>query len=64
MMNVRCPICERWMRGERAAWPQFPFCSPRCRGIDLGRWLTGAYRIPMEDGEEVPAADAEDVEAP
>lgn len=26
-----------------------PFCSPRCKTIDLGRWLDGDYRLPSED---------------
>jgi uncharacterized protein len=54
MNTVRCPICERRMEGQDTArWPQFPFCSPRCRTIDLGRWLGEAYRIPAAaEGEE------------
>jgi endogenous inhibitor of DNA gyrase (YacG/DUF329 family) len=37
------------MQGQsRAEWPQFPFCSPRCRLIDLGRWLGEDYRIAAE----------------
>lgn len=24
----------------------FPFCSPRCRALDLSRWFTGSYRVP------------------
>jgi endogenous inhibitor of DNA gyrase (YacG/DUF329 family) len=54
------------MEGQSTAeWPAFPFCSPRCRTIDLGRWLSEGYRIPSEaegedesvgftDGKEVP----------
>jgi endogenous inhibitor of DNA gyrase (YacG/DUF329 family) len=41
----QCPICHR----EVAAYPDnpsFPFCGPRCKLIDLGRWLDGTYRIP------------------
>jgi endogenous inhibitor of DNA gyrase (YacG/DUF329 family) len=38
-----------------AEWPQFPFCSDRCRLIDLGRWLGEDYRL---------AADAEDEAQP
>jgi endogenous inhibitor of DNA gyrase (YacG/DUF329 family) len=30
-------------------WPQFPFCSARCKTIDLGRWLNESYRLPAED---------------
>ncbi len=52
MIKVRCPICEREMEGERADWPQLPFCSPRCKKIDFGRWLGGTYRVPAESDEE------------
>jgi uncharacterized protein len=32
-------------------WPEWPFCSKRCRLVDLGRWLGGSYRIesPLRD---------------
>jgi uncharacterized protein len=53
MIKVRCPTCQRAMEGERADWPQFPFCSKRCKLIDLGRWLSGTtYGVPSERGEE------------
>jgi endogenous inhibitor of DNA gyrase (YacG/DUF329 family) len=29
-----------------------PFCSPRCRDVDLNRWLSGSYVIPGKDNEE------------
>jgi hypothetical protein len=32
----------------REANRDFPFCSARCRLLDMGRWLDGAYRIPGE----------------
>ncbi len=35
-------------------WPQFPFCSPKCKLIDLGRWLGEEYRVPAEPVEEPP----------
>lgn len=52
--NVRpCPTCQRDARKDDN--PAFPFCSPRCRAIDLGRWLNEDYRIPVEcDGGESP----------
>lgn len=28
--------------------PRFPFCSERCRLVDLGRWIDEEYRIPEE----------------
>jgi endogenous inhibitor of DNA gyrase (YacG/DUF329 family) len=33
-------------------WPHRPFCSERCRSIDLGSWLDGAYRISAPVSEE------------
>ncbi|MFC0409805.1 DNA gyrase inhibitor YacG [Roseomonas elaeocarpi] len=45
-----CPIC-----GRPAIPEQRPFCSARCRQIDLSHWLTGRYSIPGESlGEEEP----------
>ena len=53
MIKVRCPICDQLMEGESAAqWPQFPFCSPRCQTIDLGRWLGERYRVVPEGAAE------------
>ena len=50
---MTCPVC-----GRPAVEAYRPFCSRRCADVDLGRWLTGAYRVPApEDGED--AADAE-----
>jgi len=43
----RCPIC-----GRPAAPETHPFCSERCREVDLGRWLSGTYVIPARDGED------------
>ena len=43
----RCPICDK-DAAPRAAKTAFPFCSPRCKQIDLGRWLNEEYRIPVE----------------
>jgi endogenous inhibitor of DNA gyrase (YacG/DUF329 family) len=47
----------------RASNPAFPFCSARCKLLDLGKWLGEDYRIPgprAGDGEERPrAGDAE-----
>jgi uncharacterized protein len=49
----RCPVCRS---PAEAAYR--PFCSARCRDIDLSRWLSGGYAIPGghaaadEDGED------------
>jgi endogenous inhibitor of DNA gyrase (YacG/DUF329 family) len=41
-----------------AEWPQLPFCSERCRLIDLGRWLDERYRVEAEaEGEGPPHRD-------
>jgi uncharacterized protein len=42
-----CPIC-----GKPAAPGHRPFCSKRCRDVDLGRWLRGVYRVETDDGAE------------
>ncbi len=42
-----CPICEK-----PSAQAFHPFCSGRCADIDLNRWLTGAYVIPVSDDED------------
>ena len=40
----RCPVCGEAVAG-RAYNPLFPFCKPRCKQIDLGKWLGGDYVI-------------------
>ena len=47
---ARCPSCHRDAL-PRPENPAFPFCSPRCRAIDLGRWFTGAYVVPGKTTE-------------
>jgi uncharacterized protein len=62
MISVLCPICECVMEGQGTdAWPQFPFCSKRCKTIDLGRWLGEAYRIKAEEEEERTDSDEDDL---
>jgi endogenous inhibitor of DNA gyrase (YacG/DUF329 family) len=38
----KCPICNELTDAEVTT---FPFCSDRCRKIDLGKWLDGKYTI-------------------
>ncbi|HEX4021249.1 MAG TPA: DNA gyrase inhibitor YacG [Acidobacteriaceae bacterium] len=47
---LRCPICRTIVLSDD---PNVPFCSDRCRTIDLGKWASGAYRIssPILDPE-------------
>jgi endogenous inhibitor of DNA gyrase (YacG/DUF329 family) len=44
----RCPICRDRV-ASRPENPAFPFCSERCRLVDLGNWLGESYRIPALD---------------
>lgn len=48
--KVRCPQC-----GEYSLWstenPWRPFCSERCKQIDLGCWANESYRIPVQPDE-------------
>ena len=53
MIQGRCPICGKSYTIQALDdLPSFPFCSARCRLVDLGRWIDGAYTIP---GPEAPA---------
>ena len=59
---MRCPICKRQVDENERNRPDstFPFCSERCKLIDLGRWLSDKYQIPLsrdQDKEAPPAAD-------
>ena len=42
-----CPNC-----GKPAVEEFRPFCSKRCADVDLHRWLTGAYAIPVKEDED------------
>jgi endogenous inhibitor of DNA gyrase (YacG/DUF329 family) len=64
MNKISCPVCQREMTGERSAWPQFPFCSPRCKTIDLGRWLGERYRVSQEEDEPEDSIPDDDRELP
>lgn len=48
---VACPHC-----GKAAEWdpknPYRPFCSERCKMIDLGAWATESYRIPVAEDDD------------
>jgi uncharacterized protein len=51
-VKIVCPICKKTVK---ATGPEFPFCSERCRTIDLGKWASGGYVIssPVTDAEEL-----------
>ena len=55
---VRCPKCNGaipWSTDN----PYRPFCSKRCKLIDLGQWATGAYRVPEQESNSGPDEDQE-----
>jgi endogenous inhibitor of DNA gyrase (YacG/DUF329 family) len=41
---MHCPVCKLEFEAESSAAK--PFCSDRCKTIDLGRWLEGSYQLP------------------
>lgn len=49
----RCPVCDAVV--DLATTETVPFCSERCRLVDLGRWLDESYTVPTQ-----PASDEED----
>ena len=54
-----CPVCKRPVAIEPGLQPaSFPFCSARCRTVDLGAWASGSYVVP---GRPVLGEGAEDV---
>jgi uncharacterized protein len=42
-----CPIC-----GKPSVEAYRPFCSERCKDVDLNRWLSGAYAVPARNDED------------
>ncbi len=54
--HVSCPRCGAqvaWIRESRYR----PFCSDRCRLIDLGDWATEKYRVPVAEDKDKPKID-------
>jgi endogenous inhibitor of DNA gyrase (YacG/DUF329 family) len=48
-MKHRCPVCNKIVQGPTQEHPKevmfFPFCSKRCKFIDLGAWLDSEYKL-------------------
>jgi endogenous inhibitor of DNA gyrase (YacG/DUF329 family) len=58
---MRCPICKKEFDATLSA--SKPFCSDRCRSIDLGRWLDESYGLPAvpdPEADELPEGDVAD----
>ena len=53
-LQLKCPICKK---AVAKAAEDFPFCSERCRTIDLGKWASGQYVVSTQiqdtDDEEM-----------
>jgi endogenous inhibitor of DNA gyrase (YacG/DUF329 family) len=47
---VQCPQCGKEIQNPNPDCR--PFCSDRCKLVDLGKWISGDYRIVAEDAEE------------
>ncbi|HYC57851.1 MAG TPA: DNA gyrase inhibitor YacG [Candidatus Binatia bacterium] len=47
---MRCPTCKQLFEPSSSPCP--PFCSKRCKLLDLGRWLDGSYAVPGEPASE------------
>ena len=54
----KCPVC-----GKPVVTEFRPFCSARCKQVDLNRWFTESYRVPVQpadDEEDLPERDDEE----
>ena len=56
LKSLRCPTCRKIVLKND---PEFPFCSERCRAVDLGKWASGGYVIssPISDPESLSEAE-------
>jgi endogenous inhibitor of DNA gyrase (YacG/DUF329 family) len=54
---MKCPVCKKEVQPDD---PEFPFCSERCRVIDLGNWASEKYVISEPAALDAPEADDED----
>lgn len=54
--TAKCPICSKLADAKHR-----PFCSQRCRQVDLAKWLNGSYSVPAEE-EDFNEADVEALE--
>jgi endogenous inhibitor of DNA gyrase (YacG/DUF329 family) len=54
-----CPICSK-----PAVEKHRPFCSRRCADVDLNRWFSGVYAVPVNEAEDDDGVSAEHVDEP
>lgn len=64
MTEPRCPTCGQ-PAGRRPENPYAPFCSERCRLLDLGRWFDETYRVPArpDESDEIPPPEGDHEES-
>ena len=61
-MVKKCPKCKKRVKWEGNKWR--PFCSERCKMVDLGAWVSEDYKIPDQMSEQdVEAGESEDTES-
>ena len=54
----KCPTCSKQVEWQDN--PFRPFCSERCKLLDLGKWVSEEYRVPGKAVSEEPVADNEE----
>nr|WP_326537725.1 DNA gyrase inhibitor YacG [Pseudorhodoferax sp.] len=55
-LQVSCPQCRQpTLYGPDNPWR--PFCSARCRGLDLGAWASESYRVPASGSSDTGSSD-------
>jgi hypothetical protein len=54
-VRISCPICKKIIEDAAEDFEFRPFCSARCRLVDLSNWLDERYRVPspMDDEDQV-----------
>lgn len=60
---MKCVYCKKAETNKAESF--YPFCSERCKLLDLGQWANESYRIPatsLPDESEVPEEDSHEVE--
>lgn len=61
-MSAHCPICKRAIPDD-ASGPPFPFCTQRCKLVDLDGWLSERYvvseALPFDESDGLPPAEDE-----
>jgi hypothetical protein len=50
-LGSQCPICGKEVRARGDNNVSFPFCSSRCKQVDLGHWLDEKYRMPTQESQ-------------